>query len=498
VNHPVLEARGITRVFPGTVALNGVDFAMRPGTVHALIGENGAGKSTLVKILAGADRPTSGALFMDGESLQLHSTRDADRHGIGIIYQELNLCPNLRVSDNIFLGREITTRAGTVDDAAQRRATEAVLAKLRHAIDPDALLGDLPLGLQQIVEIAKAIARDVRVLMMDEPTSALAPAEVDVLFQVIRELAAHGVSIIYISHRLEELLQIADEVTVLRDGVIAGQAPAATATIPWIVERMTGRTAAARQGSSAARTSEAVLQVRSLLVEHGSAESTFDIAAGEIVGLYGLMGAGRTELLECLMGVRGASRGQVLLNGADLRGCSVADRIASGIAMVPEDRQRSGLVQTATLTANMTLANLSAYRRGFWLSLTSEREAALRMMSDLRIKAAGADAPITSLSGGNQQKALIARCLLTNPRVLLMDEPTRGVDVGAKEEIASILRRLASNGLAILFASSELDEIRSMAHRVLVMANGAITAEFAASEVTDAALAQAGGAYERR
>lgn len=487
---PVLEARGITRVFPGTTALKSVDFTMHAGTVHALIGENGAGKSTLVKILAGADRPTSGTLAMNGRTIELDSTRDADRHGIGIIYQELNLCPNLSVSDNIFLGRELT-RGGRVDDPAQQRAARDVLTRLRHPIDPRTLVGDLPLGLQQIVEIAKALARDVRVLMMDEPTSALAPAEVEVLFGVIRELTARGVSIVYVSHRLEELLRIADDVTVLRDGEVAGRAAAAEASIPWIVERVTGRATGTSTRATTAAVSEPVLRVRELRVSPTAPPVSFEVRPGEIVGLYGLMGAGRTELLECILGARRAASGSVMLGGRDLSNATVTARISRGIAMVPEDRQRSGLVQTATVSSNITLANLAAYRRGLWLSLVRERNAAQTMVTDLRIKAYGLDAPITSLSGGNQQKALLARCLLTGPRVLLMDEPTRGVDVGAKEEIASLLRGLAAKGLAIVFASSELEEVHALADRVLVMSRGRIAAEFAHSEATAALLTYA-------
>lgn len=480
----ILHARQITKVFPGTVALDRVDFQVRRGEVSVLIGENGAGKSTLVKILAGVLQPTSGRLELDGFEIYLHSTRDADAHGIGIIYQELNLFPNLSVTENIFMARDITRGGITVNRRAEERTVRELLSWLEQPIDPRALVGELPLGQQQIVEIAKALARDVRVLMMDEPTSALSTAEIGVLFRVIRELKARGVAIVYISHKLEELLEIGDYVTVLRDGRLVAEAAAAEVDVGWIIERMTGR-----QGAAAAAPHPPVSGAEVLRVELGNV--SFGLHAGEVVGIYGLMGAGRTELFETLAGLRREAHGAIRLNGERLEALPVHERIARGLVLVPEDRQRAGLVPTLSVRDNMTLASLARYTRAGVLSPEKETSTAAGMMADLHIKAAGPGQPITSLSGGNQQKAVIGKYLLTSPKVLLMDEPARGVDVGARAEIFEIIRKLAAQGLGIIFTSSELQEVMTLADRVLVMAKGRITAEFEAGRATEAALVAA-------
>jgi len=491
----VLEARDISMQYPGTLALDHVNFQLRRGAVNALIGENGAGKSTLVKILAGIIQPTGGCLYMDGRPIALRSVRDADAHGIGIIHQELNLCPNLGAAENIFLGREMTAR-GVLDLKGQQDRARALLARLEHPIDPAIPVGRLPLGQQQIVEIAKALARDVRVLMMDEPTSALSAAEIQVLFRVVRDLKARGVTIVYISHRLEELLGIADRVSVLRDGRMVAEAEAPEVDTGWIVERMIGRPSDAAEAPEACQAGPELLRVERLSLEAESGrpllrEVSFHLRAGEVLGIYGLMGAGRTELLECLMGLRPEMTGSVFLDGKDLRGTDPFARIARGLAMVPEDRQVSALVQSLSVAANMTLSSLARWTRGIWLSSAREETAAAQMAADLRIRTAGLRRTIESLSGGNQQKTVIARCLLTKPRVLLLDEPTRGVDVGAKREIHAIVKRLAASGMAIVLVSSELEEVRVTAHRILVMSRGAVTAAFDAGQATGDKLAQA-------
>jgi len=490
----VLEAREVSKQYPGTLALDRVDFKLVRGTVTALIGENGAGKSTLVRILGGIERPTGGRLLADGDKITLHSVRDAEAQGIGIIHQELNLCPNLNVAENIFLGHELVVR-GLVDHRAQKERAKELMDLLEHPIDPSALVGDLPLGRQQIVEIAKAIARDVRVLMMDEPTSALSASEVGVLFGIIRQLAARGVAIVYISHRLEELLAIADSVSVLRDGRMIAEARARDINTPWIVERMTGRPAGVADtavGNAAADPEILRVESLSLVAETGRPvlrDVSMRLRAGEVLGLYGLMGAGRTEFLECLMGLHPELSGSILLDSRRLDGLSTADRILSGLAMVPEDRQVSGLVQSLSVRANITLSSLDRLVRGAWLSPELERRAAAGVAADLRVKSPGIECEIGALSGGNQQKVVIARCLLTEPRVLLLDEPTRGVDIGAKGEIHAIVKRLAAAGMGIIVVSSELDEVRAVAHRIVVMSRGAITGEFAGPETTDEALA---------
>jgi erythritol transport system ATP-binding protein len=493
---PVLEARRITKVFPGTTALDAVDVRLDRGRVRALIGENGAGKSTLVNILAGVEHPTSGELRLDGMPVRLASARDALDRGISIIHQELQLFPDLTVAENLFVGRERCTRWATLDRRSEVDATRRVLEKLAHPIDPHARLGTLPLGQQQIVEIARALVRDARVLMMDEPTSALSAAEVPILFQAIRDLSSHGVSIVYISHRLEELLRITDDVTVLRDGKVVGEAETSRIDVRWLIDRMTGGRAIAPSRRAPGTGGATVLSVKDLRVPARSGRNrvdgaSFDVAAGEIVGLYGLMGAGRTELLEAVLGVHADATGEVHVNGRPVASRSVSDRVAAGVAMVPEDRKASGFVATLSVEQNMTLSSLDDLSAAGYLPPGSERKAAGRFIDELRIKASSPAAPMGSLSGGNQQKVVIARAAMSRPRVLLMDEPTRGVDVGARTEILDAMRRLAADGLAVVFASSDLGEVRAGATRILVMARGRITAEMTAADATDEALASA-------
>lgn len=496
----VLEAQRVTKQYPGTLALDRVDFRIRRGRVSALVGENGAGKSTLVKILGGIEEPTGGSLLLNGAELRMRSVRDADANGIGIIHQELNLCPNLSVADNIFLARELTSRKGILDLKRQGEQTRSLLARLEQPIEASALVGDLPLGQQQIVEIAKALAREVRILMMDEPTSALSANEIAVLFRIIRDLTARGVAIVYISHRLEELLGIADSITVLRDGRLVAEAEAKNVDARWIVEYMTGRPALPAESGTPDASGKELLVVESLALAAESGRPvlrgiSFCLHAGEVLGIYGLMGSGRTELLEALMGIRRNAGGTVRLGTRRVDALSTSKRIAAGLAMVPEDRQMSGLVPTLSVRANMTLSSLPKYTRGLCLAPNREQSTAAAMKAELHIKAPGLDQGIDSLSGGNQQKVVIAKCLLTSPRVLLMDEPTRGVDVAAKQEIHTIVRRLAASGMGIVFVSSELDEIRSVADRILVMSRGAVAGEFAAGEATDDALSIAAALF---
>ena len=494
----VLEARNVSMQYPGTLALDNITFRLRRGRISALIGENGAGKTTLANILAGIAQPTRGSLLLDGAEITLRSVRDADACGIGIIHQELNLCPNLSVADNIFLARELTVR-GVLDKRRQEDGAREFLAKLEHPIDPRMPVGDLPLGQQQIVEIAKALAREVRILMMDEPTSALSAAEIAVLFRIMRDLTARGVAIVYISHRIEELLSVADYVSVLRDGRMVAEAAAHDIDTRWIVERMTGRPAGIAATGEETRPGPELLRVEalSLTADNGRPllrDISLRLRAGEIVGIYGLMGAGRTELLECLMGLHPEATGSIFLDSTRLDTLDTAQRIASGIVMVPENRQLSGLVPSLSVLANMTISSLTRFARGLWLSPALEKTAAGGMVADLHIKMPGLQHSIGSLSGGNQQKVVIAKCLLTEPRVLLLDEPTRGVDVAAKREIHEIVKRLAAAGMGIMLVSSELAEIRATASRIVVMSRGAIAAEFHAADATDDALALAASA----
>ncbi|HUB32986.1 MAG TPA: sugar ABC transporter ATP-binding protein [Bryobacteraceae bacterium] len=489
----ILEARGVSMQYPGTLALDNVTFQLRKGMVSALIGENGAGKSTLVKILAGIAQPTSGSLFLEGAEIALRSVRDADAQGIGIIHQELNLCPNLSVAENIFLAREISSH-GVLNRREQEARARELLERLEQPIHPRTLVGDLPLGQQQIVEIVKALARNVRVLMMDEPTSALSAYEIEILFRIIADLKARGVAIVYISHRLEELLRVADTVSVLRDGRMVGEGCAADVDTGWLVERMTGRSAAPPEAPPQAETGREVLRVErlSLVAERGRRlldDVSLSVRSGEVLGIYGLMGAGRTELMECLMGLHPEVVGSVFLGSRKLDHLDTASRIDCGLAMVPEDRQAAGLVQSLSVLSNMTLSSLGRFSNRIWISAGAEESAAARVATELRLKTPGLKVNIGTLSGGNQQKAVIAKCLLTRPRVLLLDEPTRGVDVGAKREIQGIVRRLARSGMAVVLASSELEEVRATADRIIVMSRGSVSGEFLAAEASDDSLA---------
>jgi erythritol transport system ATP-binding protein len=491
----ILSAEHITKIFPGTVALEDVTFSVRKGQVNVLIGENGAGKSTLMKILAGVERPTSGKILLDGKEIHLHSPLDATRLGIGIIYQELNLCANLSVVDNIYLARECS-KNGFIDQKVQKQHALDLIKRLEQNIDPNALIGDLRIGQQQIVEIAKALVQDVRILIMDEPTSALSAAEVEVLFRVIRELKSHGVAIIYISHKLEELLQIGDNITVLRDGHKVAEEAAARVKVSWLIEKMVGRNPAALFTRKERPLGQVLLKVQDLtlprlgggyVLDHVS----FELREGEILGFYGLMGAGRSDLVDCLAGAHLQTAGKIWLNGNAVTSTSVSERIQSGFVLVPEDRQRYGLVQTLSVMDNMLLASLKNYLKGVFLMRKQENVASDQQIKELSIRVASSQQPITSLSGGNQQKVVVAKGLLTKPKVLLLDEPTRGIDVGAKSEIFEIMNRLASQKYGVIFVSSELKEILAMSDRILVMSKGAITGEFTHQDATEEKLVAA-------
>ena len=491
----IMRAVGMTKLFPGTVALDHVDFNVYRGKVNVLVGENGAGKSTLMKILAGVYQPTEGQLLLEGQPVTIKNPLDAARQGVGIIYQEMNLFPNLNVMENIFMAREMTNGRIIIDKKAQIAQTEALLQRLRQSIKPDDLVADLRIGQQQIVEIAKALAQDARILIMDEPTSALSTAEVEVLFEVINDLKAHGVSIIYISHKLDELLQIGDYVTVLRDGRLVDEQPAGQIDVSWIIEQMVGRNPASLFQGRDHEIGDDLLRVEALTlprvggftVDHVS----FTLRQGEILGIYGLMGAGRSELFECLAGVRQGATGRVWLDGEEVTAGTVDGRIKLGMYLVPEDRQRDGLIQTMSVADNMLLPSLRQYLNRFVLSRKKEKAAVSQSIKDLSVKVANPNQLITSLSGGNQQKVVVAKSLLTSPKVLLLDEPSRGIDVAAKSEIFEIMSRLAGEGYGILFISSELKEILAMSDRILVMSKGQITGEFTKAEATEEGLVAA-------
>jgi erythritol transport system ATP-binding protein len=481
----VMRAVGISKNYGPTRALKAVDFEIRRGTVTVLFGENGAGKSTLMKILSGVESPSSGRLELDGQPVELKSTVDAVDRGIAIIHQELSLAPNLSIRDNIFMGREMRSRGAFVDYRTQTSRTAGLLERLEENLDPKTLVGDLRVGQQQVVEIARALAGDARVLIMDEPTSALSGAEVDVLFTVIRELTAEGVAIVYISHHLEEALEIADQAVVFRDGELVAKAPAADVDLAWIISNMVGRNADDLSPDLLDEFGEVALKLTDVKVADPSNPArlavdglSLEVRRGEMVCLYGLMGAGRTELLEALAGRAPLLAGTAELEGQNLGNRSIAQRVDLGLTLVPEDRQRDGLVQTMSVGQNLSLASLLSYAKRVFLSGSGEKEAVEREMRDVRVKASGPSAAITSLSGGNQQKVVIGKALLTDPKVLLLDEPTRGIDVGAKAEIFALMARESRKGLAVLYATSEVGEALSASTRIVVLAKGRIVAQF--------------------
>ncbi len=495
----ILRAEKITKLYPGTVALNDVDFNIYRGKVNALIGENGAGKSTLMKILAGVEQATSGKLLLEGHEIAPKSPREAESHGIGIIYQELNLFPNLSVSENIFMAHELTSGGMVINHREQDKRAAELLARLEQPINPRTLVANLRIGQQQIVEIAKSLALDVRILIMDEPTSALSTSEVDILFRVIEELKAQGVSIVYISHKLDELLRIGDYVTILRDGRLVAESSMEKASLKWIVQNMVGHETTVSYtppqhelGAELLKIENVTLErpgkTRGYLLDHVS----LALRAGEIVGIYGLMGAGRTELFETLMGLHPYATGEIWLDGKKLNNnAQINQRIQQGLMLIPEDRQREGLVQVLSVGHNMLLASLKNYLNAFYLSNTKQKTSIDRLIKELAIKVSNPQNLISSLSGGNQQKVVVAKALLTAPKILLMDEPTRGIDVGAKAEIFHIMSQLAKQGLGIIFVSTELKEVMAMADRIIVMAKGRVTAEINRAEATEQALVEA-------
>jgi erythritol transport system ATP-binding protein len=480
----VLRAVDIAKTYGVTRALKGVNFDVRRGKVTVLFGENGAGKSTLMKILSGVEKPTAGQLVLDGEPVALQSTNDAVARGISIIHQELNLFPNLSVRDNIFLGRELRSARGDIDYAREREITQQLMERLEEPITPETLVQDLRVGQQQIIEIARALAADARILIMDEPTSALSASEVEVLFKVIRDLTSHGVAIVYISHHLEEALEIADYAVVFRDGDLVATEDAANVDLTWVVRQMVGREADYDFRNEPRDFGDVVLSIQGVSVadlETGRAtvnNVSLDVRKGEIVCLYGLMGAGRTELMEALAGRDPLTGGTVTLDGRDLAGRTVSQRIDMGLGLVPEDRQRDGLIQMMSVGSNMSLASLLATVRNKFINRNTERDNIDRQIKDVRVKTAGPGALITSLSGGNQQKVVIGKMLLTDPKVLLLDEPTRGIDVGAKGEIFALLFREARKGLAVLYVTSEIGEAITASHRLIVMSKGRLIREF--------------------
>lgn len=481
----VLEMHSIAKSFGQTHALNGIDFELKSGEIHALLGENGAGKSTLIKVLGGIHQPDRGEIVINGETVQIKGVHDAQAHGIGVIHQEIVLVPYLSVAENIFLGREPVTKLGLVDRKQMNAEAQEMVKELGLNLDVNTLVGELSVAHQQLVEIVKAISFNVKILVMDEPTSSLSDEEVKHLFVTMERLRQSGVSMIYISHKFEELFTITDRITIIRDGTYVGTVTTKNSSPDELVAMMVGRELKNFYTRTYSRQDEVVLKVDHLSKQNIFEDISFSVHKGEILGFSGLMGAGRSELMLAIFGAYGYDHGSVFLNGEELKIKSCSDAIEKGIALVPEDRKDQGLVLMNSVGFNMTLSELKHLMKNK-LIVSEEKRSALisAYIKSLNIKTASPDAEVSSLSGGNQQKVVLAKWLATNPKLLILDEPTRGVDVGAKSEIYSIINELAKQGLAIILVSSELPEIINMCDSVCVMREGKLTAQLAQSELT--------------
>jgi inositol transport system ATP-binding protein len=480
----LLRMEGIFKSFPGVKALDDVHLDVRPGSVHALMGENGAGKSTLMKILIGMYEPDAGTITLGGEPVEISDTAAAIRLGISMIHQELSPVPELQVHENIYLGREPLNRFGLIDKRRMIADTKALFERWQIAIKPRAVMKNLSVAETQMVEIAKAISYDSRLVIMDEPTSAITEREVEHLHRMIRSLRESGVAIIYITHKMDEVFKISDDVTVFRDGRHVATRPAAELDRQKLIALMVGRELTHMFPKEHAEIGEVVMSVRGLTRKGKLEDITFDIHRGEILGLAGLMGAGRTEVLEAVFGVEKIDAGEITINGKSVSIREPADAIAHGLGLLTEDRKLTGIMGVLSVGDNMTVASLDRFSPRGWLQKRRMNVACQRQREALAIKTPTLAQLIKLLSGGNQQKVLVSRWLLTTPDILMIDEPTRGIDVGAKAEIHRLMSTLAQEGKAILMVSSELPEILGMSDRVLVMHEGRISGEFSRDEVT--------------
>ncbi|MCB2177997.1 MAG: sugar ABC transporter ATP-binding protein [Actinomycetales bacterium] len=480
----ILRMSNITKTFPGVVALNDVHLDVRPGTVHALVGENGAGKSTLMKVLIGMYQKDSGTVVFDGQEVDLHETAEGLDLGISMIHQELAPVPEMTVAENIYLGREPLNGLRLVDKALMRRMAQELFDEWSIPLDPAVQMKKLTVASMQLVEIAKAISYDAKAIIMDEPTSAITDREVDLLFTMIRRLRDRGTAIIYISHKMDEIFKISDEITVFRDGQWVLTEPASSLDIPALITAMVGRELTHMFPKEEAEIGDVLLEVRNLNRGPLVKDVSFTLRKGEILGLAGLVGAGRTEVLETIFGVHRAESGQILVDGERVDVHEPRDAIAAGMALLTEDRRATGIMGVLSVRDNMFAAALPRYSPGGMVDRKRIDRAAEEQRTALAIKTPSLDQLIKNLSGGNQQKVLVSRWLLTMPDILMIDEPTRGIDVGAKSEIHRIISTLAKEGKAVLMVSSEMPEILGMSDRILVMHEGEVTGEVSRAEAT--------------
>ncbi|MDX6559120.1 MAG: D-xylose transport system ATP-binding protein [Blastocatellia bacterium] len=504
---PLLEMKSITKTFPGVRALDGVSFDLKQGEVHALVGENGAGKSTLIKILAGVyPHPEyGGEIILDGAERRFANVRDSEKAGVAVIYQELSLVKDMSVAENIFLGRE-PRRFGIINWEILYSRAQKLLDDLHLAINPLIPVRNLGIGQQQLIEIAKALSQDARIVVLDEPTAALTDAEVDTLFTILNKLRARGVAMIYISHKLDEVFRISDRVTVLRDGRTIGTDATQDMDESRVIAKMVGREVGQIFPESKHERGEVVFEARNVTVEDPAVPGKllvdrvgFTARKAEVLGIAGLMGSGRSELLMAIFGAHaGRKSGEIFVDRKPVQINQPSDAIKQGIGFVTEDRKRYGLILDQTILKNMTLAGLRKLSGRFVTNDDAEAVAGERSARDLHIKANSVFTIAGTLSGGNQQKVVLAKWLLTNPRVLFLDEPTRGIDVGAKQEIYAQINRLAESGLAIVLVSSELPEILGLSDRVIVLHEGRVTGEFTRSEATPEAVMSCATGHARK
>ncbi len=492
-----MEMRGITKAFPGVRALDGVSFDLRRGELHALVGENGAGKSTLMKVLGGVypHGTYGGEILIDGEVRRFQSVREAETAGIAVIFQELSLIKDLSIGENIFMGRA-PRRFGVIRWEELYSRAQKLLDELRLPLDPRTPVGQLGIGQQQLVEIAKALSQEARILVLDEPTAALTDAEVETLFRILGSLRKRGVGMVYISHKLDEVFRMSDRITVLRDGRTVGTERTSELDEARVISRMVGREVGDIFPEAAHERGATAFEVRNMRVEDPNVRGkvlvdgvSFAVRKGEVLGIAGLMGAGRSDLLMGVFGAHaGRTSGEIYVEGERVEIKRPSDAIRQGIGFVTEDRKRFGLILEQTILNNMTLAGLRRLSGQFVTNVQSEAAAGERAMKDLRVKANSVFTVAGTLSGGNQQKVVLAKWLLTNPKVLFLDEPTRGIDVGAKQEIYGHINRLAGAGLAIVLVSSELPEVLGLSDRVIVLHEGRVTGEFKRAEATPEAV----------